>query len=80
MSDQEREEFIALSQGTFDPELWTEDDLLLLRAAREKFEREQARERGDLLRPPVERGNPDNGAGGSPAPHHENSQVLRTPS
>lgn len=27
MTDQEREEFIALAQDTFDPELWTEDEL-----------------------------------------------------
>lgn len=68
MTDQERKEFIALAQDTFDPELWTEDELPLLRAAREKFEREQARERGDLLRPRAERGNPDEEAAGSPVP------------
>jgi hypothetical protein len=38
------DEFIALAQDTFDPELWSEDDLPLLRAAKEKFEEEQRRE------------------------------------
>jgi hypothetical protein len=52
LTDQEREEFIALAQDTFDPELWTEDDLPLLRAARKDFEEEQARERGDCPLPP----------------------------
>lgn len=45
LTDQEREEFVALAQETFDPELWTEDELPLLRAARKKFEEEQAREK-----------------------------------
>jgi len=72
LTDLEREEFIALAQGTFDPELWTEDDLPLLRAAKKEFEKEQAREPGDVLRPPTERDNRDDEAGGFPAPHERN--------
>jgi len=44
LTDLEREEFIALAQETFDPELWTEDELPVLRAARKKSEEGQARE------------------------------------
>jgi hypothetical protein len=41
----EREEFMALAQDTFDPELWTEDELPLLRAARKEFEEGRPREK-----------------------------------
>jgi hypothetical protein len=34
------EEFIALAQETFDPELWTEDDLPLMGRAKQKRFRE----------------------------------------
>jgi len=72
LTDLEREEFIALAQETFDPELWTEDDLPLLRASRKKFEEEQARERGDVLQSATALDNRDDDAGGSPALHDEN--------
>jgi len=72
LTDQEREEFIALAQDTFDPELWTEDDLPLLRASKKEFEEAQRREGGDVPRTPTEFDNRDDGAGGSPAAHDEN--------
>ena len=57
LTDLEREEFIALAGNTFDPELWTEDELPLLRAARKEFEKEQALERDDVLQPTTKRDN-----------------------
>jgi hypothetical protein len=45
LTDAERAEFIALTQDSLDPELWTEDDLPYLRRAKQKYEEEQARER-----------------------------------
>jgi hypothetical protein len=44
LTDAEREEFLALTQETYDPELWTEDDLPALRAARQEFEEAQQRD------------------------------------
>jgi len=41
----------------------------LLRAAKKEFEKEQARERGDVLCPLDERGNPDDGAAALSPPH-----------
>lgn len=54
LTDAEREEFMALAAATYDPDLWDESDLPILRAARAEHEREQqAREHGENL-PPVE--------------------------
>ncbi len=36
--DLERQEFHALAEATYDPELWTEDDLAILRATKKNFE------------------------------------------
>lgn len=46
LSDSERAEFIALTQDSYDPELWDESDLPFLRAARAECERERALECG----------------------------------
>ena len=44
LTDSERLEFIALAQDTYAPELWTEEDLPILRGAKEKVEKEQQEE------------------------------------
>jgi hypothetical protein len=44
LTDVERAEFSSLTQDSFDPELWTEDDLPYLRKAKREHEEEQARE------------------------------------
>ena len=49
LTDLEREEFIALAQDTFDSELWTEDDLPLLRAAKKEFEESQRQEEASAM-------------------------------
>jgi hypothetical protein len=49
LNDMERAEFISLTQDSFDPELWTEDDLPFLRKAKREYEEEQARERAGAL-------------------------------
>jgi len=59
LTDLEREEFNALANATYDPELWTEDDLPLLRATKEKWEKEQAQEGADVVPPPVDEDDQD---------------------
>ena len=49
LTDSEREEFIALANATFDPEMWFEEDLPYLRAVKRDFEGAQAREPEDLV-------------------------------
>ena len=44
LTDSERAEFIALTQNTYDPELFTEEDLPPLREAKRQWEEKQARE------------------------------------
>jgi hypothetical protein len=44
LTESERQEFIALAEDTYDPGLWTEEDYPVLRAAKEKYEREQQEE------------------------------------
>jgi hypothetical protein len=44
LTESERQEFIALAEDTYDPGLWTEEDYPALRAAKEKYEREQQEE------------------------------------
>jgi hypothetical protein len=51
LTDLEREEFLALANATYDPELWSEDELPILRAAKKAFEEEQARECSAGLHP-----------------------------
>jgi hypothetical protein len=46
LTDAERAEFIELLRDSFDPELYEEDDLPMLRANKKKFEEEQQREEG----------------------------------
>jgi hypothetical protein len=55
LTDSEREEFIALTANTYDPELFTEDDLPLLRGAKRQWEEEQARKSAVLTadQPPI---------------------------
>ena len=48
LTDSEREEFNRLAADTFDPEIWDEDDLPLLRSIKGEYEKEQARESGVL--------------------------------
>jgi hypothetical protein len=51
LTDSEREEFKRLAADTYDPELWLEDDLSLLRAITLECEEEHAREHGNALPP-----------------------------
>jgi hypothetical protein len=44
LTDAEREEFRALADATLDAELWDEEELPILRAAKKAAEEEQARE------------------------------------
>jgi hypothetical protein len=44
LTDAERQEFMELVQDTYDPELFTEEDYPMLRAAKEKYEKEQQEE------------------------------------
>jgi hypothetical protein len=44
LTDAERAEFIELTRDSYDPELWTEDDLPFLRKARREYEEAQPRE------------------------------------
>jgi len=44
LTDAERAEFIELLRDSFDPKLYDEDDLPMLRANKEKWEEEQRRE------------------------------------
>jgi hypothetical protein len=48
LTDAEQAEFMELIKDSFDPELYTEDDLPMLRASKKKFEDEQ-QEDGRLL-------------------------------
>jgi hypothetical protein len=50
LTDAERAEFIALTQDSLDPDLWTEDDLPYLRRAKQKYEEDEAREPDGILR------------------------------
>jgi hypothetical protein len=59
LTDSERAEFIALTQDSYDPDLWDESDLPFLRAARAECEREQERQRTDVLPPATESDSPD---------------------
>jgi len=43
LSESEMQEFIALTENTYDPELWLEEDLPALREAKRQWEEEQAR-------------------------------------
>jgi hypothetical protein len=54
LTDAEREEFNRLTADTFDPDIWDENDLPLLRAIKREEEKEQAQESGVL---PVEKAN-----------------------
>jgi hypothetical protein len=45
LTDAEREEFDALLKDSYDPDLWDESELPVLRAARVEYEREQAQGR-----------------------------------
>jgi hypothetical protein len=61
LTDSEKEEFAALANATFDPDLFSEDDYPILKAARDEFEKKQARERGGVLdQPTVVEGDGDN--------------------
>ncbi len=42
LSESEMQEFIALAQDTYDPEIFTEDDLPALREAKRQWEEKQA--------------------------------------
>jgi hypothetical protein len=44
LTDAERQEFVELVQDTYDPELFTEEDYPMLRAAKEKYQKEQQEE------------------------------------
>jgi hypothetical protein len=44
LTDAEQAEFMELIKDSFDPELYTEDDLPMLRALGKKWEEEQRRE------------------------------------
>ena len=48
LTDVEREEFNALANATLDPDLWDENDLPFLRAARAEHDREREREHDGL--------------------------------
>jgi hypothetical protein len=43
LTDAERAEYLALTQNTYDPELFSEEDLPALREAKRQWEEEQAR-------------------------------------
>jgi hypothetical protein len=63
LTDAELEEFTALANATFDPDLFSEDDYPILKAARDEFEKEQARERSGILpigQPTMTEGDGDN--------------------
>jgi hypothetical protein len=44
LTDAEQAEFMELIKDSFDPELYTEDDLPMLRASKKRWEEEQRRE------------------------------------
>jgi hypothetical protein len=44
LTDAEREEFNRLAAESVDPELWTEDDLPLLRRIRDDYKKRKAQE------------------------------------
>jgi len=44
LTEAEQAEFLELVKDSFDPELYTEDDLPMLRASRKRWEEEQRRE------------------------------------
>jgi hypothetical protein len=54
LTDSERQEFIELTQDTYDPELWSEDYLPFLREANKRLEEEAAQECGAVLPPATE--------------------------
>jgi hypothetical protein len=66
LTDAEKQEFLALTKDSYDPDLWDESDLPCLRAARAEHEREQERERGGVS--PVEQPNLTDGEGSDPDP------------
>lgn len=45
LTEAEQAEFMELIKDSFDPELFTEDDLPMLRASRKRWEEEQRREK-----------------------------------
>lgn len=45
LTEAEQAEFVELVKDSFDPELYSEDDLPMLRASRKRREEEQRRER-----------------------------------
>lgn len=49
LTDAEREEFITLADATFDPGLWDDTELPILRKAKADREREQGKKRGKVL-------------------------------
>jgi hypothetical protein len=49
LTDSEREEFVTLANATFDPGLWHESELPILRKAKADREREQGKERGEVF-------------------------------
>jgi hypothetical protein len=63
LTDSEMQEFTELANATFDPDLFSEDDYPILKAARDEFEKEQAREHRGVLpigQPTVIEGDGDN--------------------
>ena len=44
LTDLEREEFMALANATLDADLWSEEELPILRAAKKAADEEKARE------------------------------------
>jgi hypothetical protein len=56
LNETEQAEFMELIEDSFDPDLYTEDDLPLLRASRQRWEEEQRR--GDETPLPDECGEP----------------------
>jgi hypothetical protein len=48
LTDAERAEFTALAASTLDPQLWSEDDLPLLRKIRDDCDKQQAQESAPL--------------------------------
>jgi hypothetical protein len=59
LTDAEREEFTRLANATLDPDLWSEEDLPALRAARAEHEKELEPEKGDDVPLATENDNQD---------------------
>lgn len=65
LTDPERAEFLRLTQNTYDPEIWLEDDLPLLRQAEKEHLEAQRRER-ESSKPETLAVNPNDDPGVSP--------------